>query len=86
MIDFAALAFFNAVHRGRWFIGDLDGSYRRCQSVAVGVRKQQDRLFRVIDDAVGEAGLVIHDERDDIAAGNIFGGDDSELVPAECLH
>ncbi len=79
----AALAFLDAVDGGSGRIGDVDSSYRGCQSVAVGMRQEQDRLLRMIDHAIGQAGLVIHDERNDIAAGNIFGRDNGELMPGD---
>src|ERR1700733_13314422 len=47
--------------------------------------QQQDRLFRMIDDTFGQAGLVIYDEGDDIAARDIFSGHDSELVPGNAF-
>ncbi len=49
------------------------------------MRKQKDRFFGMIDHSVRQAGLVVHDERNYIAAGNVFGGDDGELVPRDAL-
>ena len=46
---------------------DVDGDVRgapRSSERAVGVREQHDRLLGVVDDAVGEARLVVGDERD----------------------
>ena len=83
--ELAALAFFDGVDGGCGLIADLDGRHRGCQGVPIGMRQQQDRLFRMIHHSIGQAGLVIHDERDDIAAGNIFGGDDGELVPGDAF-
>jgi hypothetical protein len=36
---------------------------------AIGVREQDDRLFGVIDDAVGEVGLVVGDQLDAVLPG-----------------
>src|ERR1700733_10877850 len=61
--DFAALAFFDAVDGGCGPVGDVDGGYRGCQGVPIGMRQEEDRLLRMIDHAIGQAGLVLHDER-----------------------
>ena len=45
--------------------------------------EQHDRLFGVIDDVVGQAGLVVQDERDAIGRGDVARGDDGELVPGK---
>ncbi len=49
------------------------------------MREQDDRLFGVVDDAVGEVGLVVEDERDAVGAGDVFRGDDDELVPRDAF-
>ena len=49
----------------------------------IGVREQHDRLFGMIDDVVGEIGLVVEDQRDAFVPGNVGGGDDDELVPGD---
>ena len=41
------------------------------QPIAIGVRQQQDRLGDVPDRALGEARLVVVDQRDDVAAGDV---------------
>ena len=35
------------------------------------MRQQHDRLFRVIDDVVGQVRLIVEDQRDAVAAGNV---------------
>ena len=45
------------------------------------MRDQDDRLLRMRDLAIGKVRLIVEDQRDDIGAGNVVGGDDRELVP-----
>ena len=52
-------------------------------SVAVRMRQQQNRLFRMIDRAIRKARLIVLDQRDVVFPGNIFRGDDDEFVPAD---
>ena len=47
------------------------------------VREQQDRLGDVADLALDEARLVVLDQRDDVAAGNVAEVDDREAVRIE---
>ena len=60
-----------------------DGSYCDVhlggdQPLAVLVREQEDRLGVVPHDVLGEARLVVGDERDDVAAGDVAVVDDGE--------
>ena len=41
------------------------------EQVLVRVREQHDRLLGVIDDVVGEARLIVEDQRDAVGAGNV---------------
>ena len=81
----AALAFFNGMNRRGRPIANLHCRHGGCQGVAIGVRKQKDRLFGMIDHSIRQAGLIVDDERNQIAAGNVFGGDNGELVPGDAL-
>ena len=67
----------------RWHGIDLDGGRAAglLRAPGVRVREQHDRLFGVVDAVVGEARLVVDDERDAVDAGNVGGRDDDELVP-----
>ena len=47
------------------------------------VGEQDDRLFGMVDDVVGEVGLVVDDQRDPVVAGDVGGRDDGELVPGD---
>ena len=49
----------------------------------VGVGEEDDRLFGVVDDVAGEVGLIVDDQRDDVRARDVVGGDDGELVPGD---
>ena len=71
---------------GRQWI-DVDLTARRAFSTRsfVGVGQQDDRLLGVVDDAVGQAGLVIHDEDDPIGRRHVTGGDDREFVPRNAV-
>ena len=51
--------------------------------MAVGMSEEKNGLFGMIDDAIGEAGLIVFDESDAICAGNIFRGDDDKFVPVD---
>src|SRR6516164_9740555 len=49
--------------------------------MALGMGKQQNRLFGMIYDAIGKAGLVVQNECNMVAAGNVFGGNHREFIP-----
>ena len=55
----------------------------REQGVAILVREQQDRLGEVPDVALGEARLVVVDQRDDVASRNVAEVDDGETGRVE---
>src|SRR6185295_12222015 len=55
----------------------------RAQRVAVLVREQDDRLGDVADLDLRQRRLVVVDQRDDVATGNVGGADDRE---ARCLQ
>ena len=48
------------------------------ERVAIGVREQQNRLRDVADLALGERGLIIVDQRDDVSARNVGVADNGE--------
>ena len=62
---------------------DLDGFDGASENVFISMRKQNDRFFRVINDAVCQARLIVEDERDAVFAGNVFGGYDDEFGPVD---
>ena len=47
---------------------DVHGAARLFEQILVGMREQHDGFFRMIDDIVGEARLVVDDQRDFIFA------------------
>ncbi len=47
------------------------------------MRQQQDRLFGMVDDSIGQARLIVLDQSDAILAGNVLRGDDDKFVPVE---
>ena len=72
----------SSVKTGRQFFDfDAHVAARFFQQILVRMRQQHDRFFRMIDDFVGEIRLIVEDQRDVVFAGNVFGGDDGELVP-----
>jgi hypothetical protein len=62
---------------------DLDGDVtaRAFEQFSILVREQQDRFFGMIHAPVGEAGLIVHDQRDAIAARDVGRCDDRHLLP-----
>ena len=56
---------------------------RRQQAFAIGVREQQNRLGEVIDLVLGQARLIVVDERDDVASGDVAVVDDGEAGGVE---
>ena len=56
---------------------------RRQQPLAVLVGQEEDRLLGVAHLALDEEGLVVLDERDDVAAGDVAVIDDGETRPVE---
>ena len=68
---------------GQRLVLDLHRGHGFAQLVFVRMRQQQDRFVAVIHLAVGQAGLIGHDELNVILAGNIGGGDDGEFAPVD---
>jgi hypothetical protein len=64
-------------------IFDGDGFDGFGKKMAVGVSEEKNGLFGMIDDAIGQAGLIVFDEGDAIRAGDVFVGDDDEFVPID---
>ena len=62
-------------------IFDANVAARFFEQVLVRVGQQHDRLFRMIDDFVGEIRLIVEDQGDIVFAGDIFRGNDGEFVP-----
>ena len=48
---------------------------------AVAMREEHDRFLGVVDDPVGEVGLIVGNQLDPIDAGNVGRCDDREIVP-----
>ncbi len=59
------------------------GTSRFLDNIAIVMREQQDRLFRMIDYIVGEVGLIVDNQRDAVAARNVVGSDDGDFVPRD---
>src|SRR5262245_61015621 len=51
----------------------------------VRMREQHDWFFGVIDDAVGETGLIVEDECNAIRRRYVCGRDDRELLPRQTI-
>ncbi len=49
----------------------------------VGVGEEKDGLGGVVDEVGGEAGMVVGEVNDGVFAGDVGGGDDGELGPAD---
>jgi len=47
------------------------------------MREQQNRLLRMIDFPIRQAGLIVSDQSDAILARNVFCRDDYKLVPVD---
>ncbi len=61
----------------------VDVDVRRQQAIAILVRQNQNRLSDVTDRPLGQARLVLLDERDDVASGNVACVDDGEAGGVE---
>ena len=83
---FFGQAVFHGEDGGEQIVGDLDGGYRNGKALAVRVGKEKDGLFGVIDIFFGEQGLVFEEERHEVAARNVFGRDNGELVPWDVVR
>ena len=76
-----SLTFFHAENRGKRFVFDGNGFDGFWEEMAVRMSEQEKWLFGMIDDAIGEARLIIFDEGDAIFSGDVRGRDDYEFVP-----
>ena len=72
-------------NRGQRFDVDLHRAPRFLQQILVRMRQQDDRFFGMVDEFGGEAGLIVHDQRDFVLAGNVGGRDDREFVPGNAV-
>lgn len=63
------------------FVSNVDGGDGGREYRAVGMGKQENGFFDVIDVGYREAGMVFCEVNDGIFAGNVGGGDYGELVP-----
>ncbi len=61
----------------------VDVDVGRDQALPILVREQQDRLRDVPDHVLGQARLIVDDERDDVAAGDVAVIDDGEARRVE---
>ncbi len=62
---------------------DPNGTPSFLQQVLVGVGQESDRFFRVVNDPVGQAGLVVEDQGHIVFSRNVFGGHDGEFLPRQ---
>ncbi len=83
--DVLPLALFDGEDRRQRVVFDAYGGHGLAQFLLARVRQQHDRFLAVVHLPVSKAGLVRNDELDVILAGNIGGGDDSELAPINAL-
>jgi len=82
--DFSpGFTFLNREHGGERLVVDADGCDGGWEPVFVRMGEQDDGLFGMIDDGVGEAGLVGKDELDVVVAWNVGGGDEDEFRPVD---
>ena len=66
---------------GQLFVVDPHISPRLFEQVFVSMSEQDDWLFRMIYNFVGEVRLVVKNQRDVILARNIFSSNDREFIP-----
>ncbi len=85
MISFLASESSMREDAGKWFDLDSHRSPGFFQKIFVGMREQQNRFFGVIDHSVGQAGLVVDQQRDTVFARDILCLDDGELVPGNAI-
>ena len=64
---------------------DRDRAPRLFDEQLVGVGEENDRLFRVVHDAVRQARLIVQNEHDAVRRRHVLRGDDGELVPGKSL-
>ena len=83
---FFCQAVFHGEDGGKRIVGDLDGGYRNGEAFAVGVGKEKNGLFGMVDLFFGEQGLIFEEERHEVAAWDVFGRDDGELVPRDMVR
>src|SRR5262249_27300577 len=79
----APLTFINGEQRGKRLIFDGDALHRLGENVRVGMSQQDDGLLGMVDNPIGQAWLIVHDQGDAVPAGNVFRGNNDELVPGD---
>ncbi len=62
---------------------DANGAARFLQQMLVRVGQENNRLLRVVNDAVGQAGLVVEDQGHMVFPRNVFGGHDGKFLPRQ---
>ena len=77
---FAFLDGMNRRQRGKLH---CDAFHRAGQHVFIGMSQQNDRLLRMVHDAVGKTGLIVEDQGDAVLTGNVFGRGDNKLSPVD---
>ena len=63
----------------------MHGEGFKLERLPVGMREQHNRLLGVVDVCMGEVRLVVEDQRDDVAAGDVGRGDDREFIPGDAV-
>jgi hypothetical protein len=61
----------------------LDLHLRRQQALAIGMRQQHDRLRDMADRSLGQTGLIVFNQCDDVPSWNVAVVDDREAVGVE---
>ena len=72
-------------NRGQRLDFDAHRAARFFEQIFIGMREQDDGFLGMIYNAVGEAGLIVDDQRDAILVGNVFRGDDGEFIPRDAI-
>ena len=80
---FAGEGIFDGENRGERIDFDADGAAGFFEQIFGGMRQENDRFFRVIDDAVGQARLIFDEQGDAVFSGDVFGGYDREFRPGD---
>ena len=72
---------FQRKDRRQFFVFDAHIAPRFFEPVLVLMSEQNDWLFGMIHKVVGKIRLVVEDQRNIVLAGNVFRGNDRELIP-----
>src|SRR6187402_264220 len=77
------LALFDCEDRGPWLVLNLDGGNSLRKPRAIRMGEQENRLFGMVDELIGEAGMVLDQMNNGVGARNIFRCNDDKLAPVD---